>query len=267
MSVALKFARGSQFAVGLAFPAGIDLTGATLEAVLKYSLSDADDAALARSFGDSPTLTALVVEAISGLGTLTFLSEATSGIPAGLIPWWQVTVILPGGTRYIFQQHQGPVYLTPTNAGCLCDDFPPQPGVTTVLDDTSSASLLPLMLSNVVINRYDISRLLGGSLSALDGISAATLVQLQNGTILRLFFAGSIMADFRLRANAGSETESAPWRVLCDNASGRLFELVGVWKQGTPCVWDTDLNKHRQVLVAGGSLAIADAGDAFVIPQ
>lgn len=267
MSVALSFPKGSQRAYLLSFPVGIDLTGATLSAALKYSPDDADSDAVALSTGDDPALTLVIVDAVAGLATLTILAAATATVSRAAPLYWQVRATLAGGEVYAWENHQGPVHLTPlAGAACGCTDYPPQPGVTATIDDTSALSLLPTMLSNVVINRYDLTRLLGGSSVALDGLSAATLGALQNGAILRVFFTGSIVADYRLRANTGSETESAPWRVLCDNSSARLWELVTVTKQGTPCVWDATLSKFRQVLFAEGALTTADAADAFILP-
>lgn len=134
--------------------------------------------------------------------------------------------------------------------------------------DAATGTLTPLTpdMSNYVINRYDLTGLTGGASTALDGLSAETLGRLAANTTLRLVFPGSIVAEYRLRANAGSETEFAPWRILCDEDADRLWELVSVHKEGVPCSWDPDLEKFRQVLIATGALALADAADAFELP-
>lgn len=141
-------------------------------------------------------------------------------------------------------------------------------GASIVRLDAASGTLTPTTpdMSNYVINRYDLTGLTGGTSVKLDGLPAATLAALTDGAVVRLYFTGDIMADFRLRANTGSETESAPWKILADNATGRLWQLLGVWKQGAPCVWDPALSKFKQVLVASGAIALADDADAFVLP-
>lgn len=122
-----------------------------------------------------------------------------------------------------------------------------------------------------VINLSAITALRGGGATDLDGISAADLTNYGVGAIVRLFLTGSIMVDYRLRANTGVETESTPWRILCDNYALRLWELVGVWKQGVPCVWNPDLSKFHQLLAAGSGTAVvlapAQEADAFIIPD
>jgi hypothetical protein len=135
----------------------------------------------------------------------------------------------------------------------------------TSLDNTGGTTVV-VAVSPAVLNRFDLTGLLGNTATTLDGLSTAALALLPNGTMVRLFFSGSIVADFRLRANAGAETESAPWRVLCDNTSLRLWELVSVSKQGVPCVWVASLSKFKQILENSGSIALADDADAFVLP-
>jgi len=241
--------------------AAIDLTGVTaLAFTLKTSPTLADaDASLTLNLSSGIT----VVDALAGLVSVS-VTAAQSATLTAAGPYYYATkatlstgaVVIPDLLRGLFYND---LYSVEEQQ---CE------GTAITRLDAASGTLTPTTpdMANTVINRYDLTGLTGGTSVKLDGLSAATLTALSNGAIVRLFFTGSIMADFRLRANTGSETESAPWRILCDNGSGRLWELIAVTKQGVPCVWDATLSKFKQVLTSGGAIALADDADAFVLP-
>jgi hypothetical protein len=114
------------------------------------------------------------------------------------------------------------------------------------------------------------THLLGGVATALDGLSAGLLAALPDDFVLELFFAGSVSARYRLRAVDGAETESAPWRVVCDNNTARLWQLLDVHKEGVPCLWNPDTSKWHQQVAAGTDDAVtqgvATEEDAFSLP-
>jgi hypothetical protein len=121
-------------------------------------------------------------------------------------------------------------------------------------------------LSNAVINRYDLTGLTGGTSTDLDGLSEATLASLTDGAILELFFTGSISARFRLRAMVGTEAEATPWLIICDHDTERVFELIGVTKQGAPCVWNSDTEEFHQQIASGTPAVPAMAETGFSLP-
>ncbi len=240
----------------------IDLTGATaVSFTLKTSvtLEDADaDLFLSIAGGElvvvdalaglvRATLTAAQHEVLRPYGPFAYAAKATLADGA---------VVIPDLLRGLFYNDLD------STLEQACD------GAAITRLDAAAGTLTPTTpaMSNYLINRYDLTGLTGGTTAQLDGLPAAALALLQNGAAVRLFFPGSIVADFRLRANTGSETESAPYRIVCDNAPTRLWELVAVFKESSPCVWDAGLAKFKQILSTGGVLAQSDDADAFVLP-
>jgi len=268
MALALPFPRASQRTYLLSWPVGVDLTGATLTAALKYSLTDAAADAIALSTGDDPQLSLVVIDAVAAKATLTFLPGATSALPVGVFPWWQVVATLAGGEVYIFENHQGVLDLTPGPSLCGCHEVPPVPGISALIDDTASIALLPTMLSNVVLNRYDLTGLTGGTSVKLDGLSAATLAALQSGAKVELSLTGDIELQYRLRARPESEAEAAPFVILCDNDSARCWALTRVFRSGLPCTYNAGTTKWHKEWAVGADGSATNAIDAtgFTIP-
>lgn len=122
--------------------------------------------------------------------------------------------------------------------------------------------------SNLFLARPAITRLVGGTATDLDALS---LTGLDNGAIVRLVFAGPVVADYRLRARIGGEVAVAQWKVVSTVDANRLWELVAPpSKQGVPAVWNASTSKFHQILVSGtgdvivGGLAPESA--AFTLP-
>lgn len=138
--------------------------------------------------------------------------------------------------------------------------------------DAATGTLTPVTpdMSNYTINRHDLTGLTGGASTDLDGLSVETLSALSNGAVVELFFTGSISARFRLRAMVGTEAEDAPWLIIADNDTDRVWELIGVQKQGAPCAWNPDTEKFHQVLASGTGTAVipslAPEASAFSLP-
>lgn len=239
----------------------IDLTGATAIAfTLKTSPTLADeDAELTLDLTAGLT----VIDPLAGLVSVAI----TAAQHAALVPYgpfyYKLSATLADGSVVIPDLLRGKFYNDLDSAEEQALD-----GASITRLDAATGTLTPTTpdMSNYVLNRYDLTSLTGGTSVDLDGLSASVLSFLANGTTVRLFFTGSIVADFRLRANTGAETESAPWKILCDNSSARLWELLSVTKEGAPCVWDASLSKFKQVLSSGGTLTQADDADAFVLP-
>lgn len=268
MALALAFPRASQRTFLLSWPVGIDLTGATLTAALKYSLTDADADAIALSTGTAPQLTLLITDAVAAQATLTFLPGATSGLPIGAAPWWQVVATLASGEVYIFENHQGILALTPGACPCACADESLPPGISAIIDDTASIALLPTMLSNVVLNRYDLTGLTGGTSVKLDGLSATTLAALQSGAKVELSLTGDIELQYRLRVRTESEAEAAPFVILCDHDTARCWALTRVFRSGLPCTYNAGTTKWHKEWAVGADGSTTNALDAtgFTIP-
>jgi hypothetical protein len=255
MATRLRFSRGTTKRVALSFvEAGsvLDLTGAAFEVFIKRSAFDADADALVDDIGGQVS----VVDALAGSAILTFEPEDTEDLDPFQQLYWFVRATLSNGDIKILEAHQGEIVLTPI--GTAADS-----------DDDSAAGVIPSQFGSYVLNRYDLTGLTGGSAVKLDGLPAETLEQLANGAIVRLFFAGSIVADYRLRAN-GADAESAPWRIVCDNDTSRLWELILVTKEGVSCVWNPDTSKFHQLLAGGTGEAISSApapeASAFSLP-
>lgn len=262
MSTRLKFPLGSQLAFQLSF--GRDLTGAVLSANMKTEAATPDVAAFASSAGDVPQLAFSAIDLVAGDVLLTIAPGATAAL-AWPFARWQAKATFPTGEVVVLPEHQGPVVLTPVPAGlsipgddCVVDTITPESG-SIAGSEADSAT---------VKNRYDLTGLgiAAAGATKLSGLAATTLANWADGVVVRLYLAGEIMADYRLVTGAvGAESQ---WRVACDNSAGRYWKLMAnPSKQGASTVWSAGLSKFKQVLEAGGALALADDADAFVIPD
>ncbi|MBC7367559.1 MAG: hypothetical protein H7343_12260 [Undibacterium sp.] len=209
----------------------------------------------------------VVIDALAGLvkATLT-AAQSASLVPYGPF-YYRTQLTFADGSVHIPDLLRGTFYNDLDRAESQACD-----GAAITRLDAATGTLTPLTpdMSNYLINRYDLTALAGTAATALAGLPAGTLTGLQNGAGVRLFFTGSICADFRLRANTGAETQSAPWRILALNATLRLWELIAVTKQGVPCVWNPDTVKFHQLLASGTGTAVtpalANEADAFSLP-
>ena len=233
--------------------AAFNPTGQTLLFSIKKVANAPDSAALVQKSG--------------AVGGITVVSAPAGSIVVELVPadW----ALLTPGTEYAYD-----VQAQDTVSGAVrtvdLGTFTGRNDVTKAVALAISTTVvfpLPGALdpSSFVGNFYTITTLAG-----LAALSAGALAALQNGAVIRLFFSGSIVADYRLRANGGAETQSAPWRILATNATLRLWELIGVQKQGVPCAWNPDTVKFHQILASGtgtaATISLAAEADAFTLP-
>lgn len=242
----------------------IDLSGATaIEFLLKRtSTMDDDDAALHLTAAAGLT----VIDAVAGL-VLAAITPAQSRALEGYGEYFYFArATLADGSVVIPDLLRGPFVTDLESAQ------EQECSGAVVRLDAATGTLTPVTpdMSNYTINRYDLTGLTGGAATDLDGLSEDTLAALSNGAVVELFFTGSISARFRLRAMVGTEAESAPWIVIADNDTTRVWECIGVFKQGAPCAWNPDTSKFHQLLASGTGTAIspalADAASAFSLP-
>jgi hypothetical protein len=241
--------------------AALDLTGASAIAFTLRDSPTLPDSSAALTLNLTAGLT--VVDALAGLVSVTLTAAQSAALRSYGNYYYKVAATLAGGSVAIPDLLRGEFTTDLASLESqVCD------GGNILRLDASSGTLTPTTpdMANYIINRYDLTGLTGGTSVKLDGLPTATLAFLANGAVVRVYFSGGIMADFRLRANTGAETESAPWNILADNATLRLWELLGVWKEGAPCLWVSSLSKFKQVLENSGSIALADDADAFVLP-
>lgn len=247
----------------------IDLTGATLSALLLETPGAPEASALASTTGDAPALAFTWRADEFGQACLAFTAAATSALSNNRAYYWFARATLANGDVVFSEAHHGPLFLTPylgSPLDGLWGDAPPVDGVTQTLVPGGDITLLPPAMANYVQNLSSLTRLLGGSSVALDGIRAESLALLTVGAKITVAFTGKIDAHYILRARITDEVESAPWIILADNNAGLTWELRSVTKEGTPCLWDATLSKFRQVLIAEDALTLADEADAFVLP-
>lgn len=261
-----NFVRGSTVYVPLAWTrdgAAIDLTGATLFAQILALATSPDSAALCASDDAGPVLVFVNRDDLAGLATLKFLPGATSDIRQLPAPVWQARATLASGEVVALNAHLGPISLTPPQGSTIDNTW----SCDATIDCGGDAQSLVVASANYVLNRADITRLTGSLGTDLAGLSADTLASYATGAVVRLFFAGSIVTDWRLRLRATApSTESAQHRVFCVNDATRLWERIAISKEGASCAWDADLGKFKQILVAGGAITLADDADAFLLP-
>jgi len=122
------------------------------------------------------------------------------------------------------------------------------------------------MSAYYVMNRPEITGLTGGTPTKLDGFD---ITNLKTGNpMIALFFSGSIVAIFRLRAKALGETAVTGWKVLSTSDAAYLWELVSVTKEGCPCEWNATTSKWYQRIATGSEGAVASglASTGFVLP-
>ena len=248
----------------------IDLTGATLEALILETPGAPEASALAATTGTDPALAFPWRADQFGQACLQISAEATESLANNRAYYWFARATLANGDVVFSEAHHGPLFLTPylgSPLDGLWGDEPPVDGVTQTLVPGGTITLLPPAMANYVQNLSSLTRLLGGSSVALDGIRADSLALLTTGAKAALSFSGEIEAIYRLRARtSGSESENAPFVILCDNDSARCWQLCVVTKETAPCSWDAALSKWRQVLIAAGSIALSDEEHAFILP-
>lgn len=259
--------RGNDLSVRVAaysLDAPLDLSNvASLKLQIKDKQNPVSDA-----LAEVEVLAAAITATITGAGftagteqhaTFIFTSAQTSlDLASGVSRsfWLVLSGLTTGGKAITYGAISFVIY--EDNAGA--DGTPPVPP-SSYYTTTEIDNLLAAQKSAFVGNYYAIT-----TLAALAALPSGTVSVLQNGAVARLFFPGSIVADYRLRANTGAETQSAPWIILATNATLRLWELVVVSKQGVPCVWVSSLSKFKQVLESSGAVALADDADAFILP-
>lgn len=243
----------------------IDLTLATaVEFLVKRSSTTADEDA------------ALTLTLAAGLTTL----DAVAGLVQAAVTAAQSAELVGYGgyfylTRAIFSD--GRVIIPDGLRGTLYTDLAAASQQELDEDcvkrlDAASGTLTPVTpdMSNYTINRYDLTGLTGGAATDLDGIAAETLAELSDGTVVELFFTGAISARFRLRARVGAEAEDAPWVIIADHDTDRVWELIGVMKDAVACGWNSDTGKFHQHLLSGTGTAVistpAAEADAFELP-
>lgn len=213
----------------------IDLTLATaIEWILKRTPTTADaDADLTLTEGAGIT----VLDDLAGQIQIA-LTAAQSAEPAPYGSYFYFTrvtfsdgrVIIPDNLRGTFLNDLGAAAEQELDEGCI-----------TRLD-AATGTLTPATpdMSNYVLNRHDLTGLYGGTAVKLDGLAAATLAELSNGTRLQLGFTNRRVAQYRLRAKETGEVDTSATGqiVVCDYATSRVWELEYVWKDGLPCTWD-----------------------------
>jgi len=259
----LRFPRGSSRSYLLTFlrPDGDpeDLTGATFAAYIKASVFDADADALVDI---SARLT--VLDAAAGEAVLALEPDDTADLDAWSAKEWEARATLSDGRVVVREAHRGALVFSPLTGGPDAV-LPPGDEIAeySAGDAGSGASV------------SDITGLTGGASTDLDGLSAARLAGLPVGTVIELFFTGSVAVRYRRRLRSpADETEvgaaAGGFKIICDNATTTLWELVSVTKQGVPCLWNADTVKWHQVVGSatgtGVSAATAQEADAFSLP-
>lgn len=242
----------------------IDLTAATaIEFLLKRtSTMDDDDAALHLTASAGLT----VIDAVAGL-VLAAITPARSRALEGYGEYFYFArATLADGSVVIPDLLRG-TFLTDLESA----EEQECSGAVVRLD-AATGTLTPVTpdMSNYTINRYDLTGLTGGTATDLDGLSEDTLAALSDGAVVELFFTGSISARFRLRAMVGTESESVPWLIIADHDTARVWELIGVAKQGVPATWNATTAKFHQLLASGSGTAVipqlADEAAGFSLP-
>ena len=128
-------------------------------------------------------------------------------------------------------------------------------------------------MGNYLLNRHDLTGLTGGAATDLDGLTAATLADLANGARLVLTLTHGdgerIRAEYQLGLKS-TDTESAPWIIVCDNDATRCWRLDRgmVTKGGQPCTYNAGTGLWHRVWAVGADGAAAPSLDAtgFSIP-
>jgi hypothetical protein len=255
----LRFPQGSSSSYLLKFlrPDGAveSLDGASFAAYLKRSVFDADaDALVDISRHDFQ----------AGLAVLSFFPADTADLDPFLSCEWQVRATLGDGRVYVSAYHQGQLV------------FAPLPGDSQMSEPPNDyiEKFTPEAMSNYIRNLYELSGLTGGGSTKLDGLSAATLAAMPNGTQVELHFTGSIGVRYRLRDLEDGEVEvgaaAGGFLIVANNDTTRAWELCAVTKEGQPCVWNTDTTLWHQQLAQGTGTGVAPAlaqeADGFSLP-
>ena len=141
-------------------------------------------------------------------------------------------------------------------------------GVTVTRLDGSTGTLTPVTpdMSNFILNRYDLTALTGGALTALDGLTATSLSLLGNGARLVIGLTAAdtekIRAEYVLGLK-GSDVESAPWIIVCDNAPTRCWRLDEgtINKGGQPVAYNSTSGKFHRIWALGANGSATPAVD------
>lgn len=236
-----------------------DLTGAIFAAFIKRSIIDADADALVDL---SAQLVALDPEA--GTAVLTLAPSATADLATFEPREWQARAILADDRLIALDAHKGPLVFAPMTG---------DPSIAEPPNDYIAEYSAGLPGDGSAYAA--ITGLTGGTAADLDGLSAARLAGLPDGSFITLFLAGSISARYRIRARAPADeaevgAAAGGFKIIADLAPTRIWELVAVTKQGVPCVWNPDTVKWHQQLAqgvgAGVAPALAQEADAFSLP-
>lgn len=134
--------------------------------------------------------------------------------------------------------------------------------ITPVLTLSGTITAFLREMANYVINRYDINGLTAGTVP-LAGVDISLLKT--GNPIVALFFTGSIMALYRLRAKGG-DSAVAQWKVISTSDATYLWELVQVTKEGAPCEWNATDSKFYQRITSGATPASGLADVGFQLP-
>tara|TARA_R110001632_G_scaffold111408_1_gene222142 strand:+ start:4423 stop:4983 length:561 start_codon:yes stop_codon:yes gene_type:complete len=124
-----------------------------------------------------------------------------------------------------------------------------------------------LPMPSYVVNFTSFTGLTGGTATDLDGLSATVLNLYVDGTVAEMYLTGNIALKFRLRA-IGTDTESAPWIIACDNDATRVWQLLAVTKEGLACTYNSATGLWYRVWSVGsdGSATVSQDETGFSIP-
>lgn len=265
MATKLRFPQTAVRSWKLVFPraadaaAREDLTGATFAAYIKRSLFDADEDALVDI---ADWITALGPE--NGEAVMTTVPADLEDVDPFLSAHWQVRATLSDGRVLELDAHRGPLVFDPLTG---------DPEIAEPDNDHIEAYSPGTAGSGAQLTA--ITGLTGGTSADLDGMTAAQLAFLPVGSVIELYFSGSIVAKYRRRLRSpANEAEvgaaAGGFLIVCDNATTTAWELLSVHKQGVPCTWNTDTELWHQQLATGSgdgvSPALAQEADAFSLP-
>lgn len=264
MATRLRFPRGTTHRYLLSWTQGgtaVNLLNATFSAFLKRSEFDDDADALVDLSGQFSALDLIDASVI-----LTMPASATAELDPFTDVWWVARVVLAGGDVLELEAHHGPVLFSPIAAGL--DSAVPQDGISETLEPDGDIAQLPSQMTDYIHNDPSILTLTGGAATSLDGYAALTLAALASGTKVQLSFAGSAVAQYRLRARTVAELEVLPHVVLCDHDADRCWELEFVTKQAQPCAWNAGSSLWYRVWGVGADGATVPAMDeaGFSLP-
>ncbi len=227
-----------------------DLTGATVQAFLKRSVFDADEDALV-----DVSARVAIISGEQGLATFSLEPADTADLEPFLSLEWQVRFVLAGGSVFAHAEHQGPVVFAPMTG----DPAIAEPDNAYVEEITAAMSSLQSIVSGL-------TGLYLGTSASLDGLSAALLAALPNGTVIAPRFTVAsthrLVLEYRLRAKATGEvdTPTSGRIVVCDNDTSRVWELDHEPSyDGQPCVWDDAATAWKPITGYGDAASLLPA--------